>query len=391
MKILANEHFNLDQRIITLNLDYKTLSTYSKPLVFGESFYGYHRKINEHQISKLASKIKRSNMLLTPSPIILSSQPSSMVKCLTSLDIDVDSKCFILDSEKVFGSFRFIVGYPVIKAFEKLLSDATLDAEFRLYLENYQFQVSIVVLDNSERYKELEILDNTLNYENNSLTYLAKRNYELINLRDNIDYKKQLKIRIIFYLADNDLAIPNSCWKNAIKLDAHVKSGLINKNSFGDSIDTILDVYMKINKEFFNTINKQIENNSITPFEIQDNLDMCARELLANLIVPAWNMIYKKWKSAFSKETFFQNDIMYDVISSSDYYIQKTQGVKALNGILGDTYKISKDFSKTLDSFQKTLSDSKLVTGDWHCGYKMHGYNSAAGVKLIKSMIMARR
>ena len=148
---------------------------------------------------------------------------------------------------------------------------------------------------------------------------------------------------------------------------------------------------MKINKEFFNTINKQIKNNSITPFEIQDNLDMCARELLANLIVPAWNMIYKKWKSAFSKETFFQNGIMYDVISNSEYYIQKTQGVKALNGLLGDTYKISKDFSKTLESFQKTLSDSKLVTGDWRYGYKMQGLNSAAGVRIIKSMVMTRR
>lgn len=391
MKILANEHFNLDQRIITLNLDYKTLITYSKPLVFGESFYGYHRKLNENQINKLASKIKRSNMLVSPSQIILSSSPSSMIKCLTSLAIDVDSKCFILDSEKVFGSFRFIVGYPIIKSFEKLLSDDSLATDFREYLENYKFQVSIVVLDHSERYKELEILDNTLNYENNSLTYLAKRNYELINLRDTIDYKKQLKVRIMFYLADNDLALPSSCWKNAIKLDAHVKSGLINKNSFGDSIDTILDVYMKLNKEFFNTINKQIETNSITPFEIQDNLDICAKELLNDLIIPAWNMIYKKWKSAFSKEKFLQNDIMYDVISSSDYYIQKTQGVKALNGILGDTYKISKDFSKTLVSFQKTINDSKLVTGDWHCGYKMLGYNSAAGVKLIKSMVMDRR
>ena len=81
---------------------------------------------------------------------------------------------------------------------------------------------------------------------------------------------------------------------------------------------------------------------------------------------------------------------MYDVISNSEYYIQKTQGVKALNGLLGDTYKISKDFSKTLESFQKTLSDSKLVTGDWRYGYKMQGLNSAAGVKLIKSMIMDR-
>lgn len=84
-KLAQQQQLNKGQRVFTLELDYKTLVEHAKPLYYGESIYGYHRKMSDLQIKKLANKIKRSNVFVLPTPLILGLSTTEMMACLTNM------------------------------------------------------------------------------------------------------------------------------------------------------------------------------------------------------------------------------------------------------------------------------------------------------------------
>lgn len=205
-----------------------------------------------------------------------------------------------------------------------------MDSDLRNSLEHYTFPVSLVVSSHLKRNLELDILKNTLSYEESDLVYLAKYNYALLDPEFDLDssIKEQLKVRVMYYLADNDLALTNSCWKNGIKLDAEVRDGLISKKAFSDSIDSIIDEFLVINKTTVFNLKKYFSKHYLTVDELQKNLDDYAKVLVSTLLIPAWEIIYKQWEKAFDRKRVIKDDLIIETFVNPDYYIQKTQCVR---------------------------------------------------------------
>lgn len=393
-KLAQQQQLKEGQRVFTLELDYKTLIEHAKPLYYGESIYGYHRKTSVLQIKKLANKIKKRNVFVLPTPLILGLSTNEMMACLTNIDfqVNIEDDYFLFDSDALVEGFRFIVGYPVIKAIGLLLSDKELDSDLRNSLEHYTFPVSLVVSSHLKRNLELDILKKTLSYEESDLVYLAKYNYDLIDPEFDLEssIKEQLKVRVMYYLADNDLALTNSCWKNGIKLDAEVRDGLISKRAFSESIDSIIDEFLVINKTTVFNLNKYFSKHYLTVDELQKNLDDYAKELVSTLLIPAWEIIYKQWEKAFDRKRVIKDDLIIETFVNPDYYIQKTQCVKALNGLLAESYKEYHNEVKALEAFETIIKSSRLTSTDWHYKGHMRGLNSDAGVRIIKSMLTSK-
>lgn len=402
MKRVAQEYYQYNQKFISLTLDYKTINTNSEVLIYGEHKYGYQRAVNELHLNRMVSTLQNTNEILSPTSILLGVAPEEISNCLTILDVDTDKinkkeKVLMFDTEKIGFKFRIIDGQHRIKAFEKIFTDTKTDQSRKFELEEYMFNVIIAVIPENERLQEVELF-RTINSKakplKTDLAMLAKYNFEFMNKKTEIDFNEHVKTRIIFYLNDEDIIKTDTCWKNGIKVDVNNRKaiGSVGFKAFGDSIDKIVSIYLKQKDNELQIIKKEVESlDSEAAYDlINQFLESSALDILQNLIIPAWEIIYSKWEKAFKSTLISSEGTKQRIFYNDDYYIQQTMGVKSLNGLITQYYEENKDFAMTISIFDEVINASSLSEADWKKDGKMKGLSSESGFKIIRGMISTK-
>ena len=71
-----------------------------------------------------------------------------------------------------------------------------------------------------------------------------------------------------------------------------------------------------------------------------------------------------------------------------DYYIQKTFGIKALNGLIADAFKnASGNANRTISNLKSVISKSTVTNSHWKVGGPFSGFSSESGVNKVKKLI----
>jgi hypothetical protein len=112
---------------------------------------------------------------------------------------------------------------------------------------------------------------------------------------------------------------------------------------------------------------------------------------VADFLFTCWDDYMKsKWPDAFGTEQIGIDidEELKTFYYKKDYYIQKTFGVKAINGLVGDIYKQNNgSFSKSLVAIKSRISKSLITNKHWKVGGPFSGFSSESGVNKVKKMI----
>lgn len=372
-KIPYIEFFQNKQQFLVASMTFDCIDTFSKVLVYDRDQGGYQRKPEPKHFNKI-----RDYILSNRTKFIL---PTSIVLGLDKNVFDIISKeKGFLNLELIKQKdpvFRIVDGqHRIAGLHEAAIKDSSI--------KEIKLPVVIVVTSNNHRSTELEIF-NDINSKAKrvkvDLIKLATFDYRIREENINNDnIVEHICTKVAFLLKEQS---EGSVWSNAIKFDIHREGalGIIGVNSFMESIDSIVKVYLKNNPIDFlklkhDAVIKKVNSSS---------------EAIAKFISKAWNELIKtKWPDTFGSHQLEMDtdDELKLYYYKKDYYIQKTFAVKALNGLLGDYYKTRNgDEKRTLDDFKKKLTASNIRNEDWKIGGQLSGLSSESGVKKLKEMI----
>ncbi len=266
------------------------------------------------------------------------------------------------------------------------LSDTSIEIDTRENLEQkYLFNVVIIVLEEKDRIKEVELfrsINSKAKPLKTDLAMLAMYNYETIFRIKSISIEEHLKARTIFKLNEESEFCGTNYWINGIKVDVNNRQALgsIGFKAFGESIHNIVKQYVEKQNVEVDSKDQDFDNINLM-------LNKFSEDITKNLILPAWEIVNEKWPETFLEMNNIQNEEKEKTFYDKDYYIQQTMGVKSLHGILTDLYKESRDEKETIERFKELITKSSLKHNDWKKKDKMRGLSSEAGFKIIREMI----
>lgn len=379
MKVIVQKYNQNDQEFYSLVLPFETINKLSEVLIYGESSYGYQRKLDEKHYQKIKKSLIEDQGTL-PTSVILGVNKKDFEDLLTEREVD-GLKFFVIDTEEFSKAnsddsklFRIIDGQHRIAGL-KLASSASNT------LNNFPLNVIIVVTEEEERVKEV-VLFRDINSKGKKLkmdlTLLAMYNYELLkkkSLTSEDDIIKHILIRTAHYLNTS-----NTVWKEAIQFDIYSKnlSGIIGVAAFINSILPFVKKYIQVNSI------KTDNLNSTNQSDIIGNLDNISQEI-SNILIKAWEIVEHKWAGSFENKEY----ILYGTPRyKKDYYIQKTTGVNAIHLILTKNIKLEKGtIEDQLLDFRSVIINSPLTVSQWKNGGVLSGLTSKSGFSKAQKII----
>lgn len=355
-------------------MPFKCIDSCSEVLVYGEVEGGYQRKPEPKHYNKIRDYILTNlSEFILPTGVVLGLDNSLFSKLNKAHN---GKNVLELDSSNTEKVLRIVDGqhriYGLREACKKEPS-----------ISSYQLPVIIVLTKENKRSKELEIF-NDINSKAKrvkvDLIKLAEYEYRLkedsinsANLTDHICIKTA-------YILKEDK--PESVWHNAIKFDIHndLILGIIGVKSFMESIEVIVKVYLRTHD-----VKVKPKYSDLLEYVNKASAD------ISSFLFTCWDEhIKNKWPDAFDSQKI-QMDIDEELKTyyyKKDYYIQKTFGVKALNGLISDVYRENNAIpNKSLANIKLRLSQSKIKNEDWRIGGRFSGLSSESGVKKVKDMI----
>ena len=376
MEIKYLEFKQNQQSFLLAAMPFESIDRYAQVLVYGDSAEGYQRKPEPKHFNKIRDYIT-DNL----SEFIL---PTSIV-----LGVDKED----LSSLTTVKNGNNIISLGGLKKDNKLLR--IVDGQHRIYglreaaktnpgIKDFLLPVIILVTNKNKRSIELSIF-NDINSKAKrvkvDLIELAKYNYRLreksISEKNIIEH---ICIKTAFVLKEER---EFSVWHNAIKFDIHNELilGIVGVRSFMDSIQLLAKTYLKEHKLSLPS----------KDYEALLNYVDTAGNSLSEIVFTCWDSYIKsKWPDAFDSKQIGSDidEELRDYYYKKDYYIQKTFGVKAINGIIGDLFKDNKGVSsKTLTAVKTRIANSKVTNNDWKVGGKFSGFSSESGVNKVKKLI----
>lgn len=360
------------QPFLIASMTFKCIDTFSKVLVYDIDQGGYQRKPEPKHYNKIRDYILADiNSFILPTSIVLGLD-STMLK-----SINKGNGLLELDSIKITDSiFRIVDGQHRIYGLREASRKNTV-------INDYELPVIIVITSENRRSLELEIfkdINSKAKRVKVDLIKLAAYDYRLRekNIKeDNI--VEHISTKTAFILKENN---EESVWHSAIKFDIHSELifGIIGVSSFMESIENIVKIYLK-NNQIDLTANHEAILRKVNS----------ASENISKFLFSCWDEIIKsKWPDAFDNKQI-EMDIDEELkvyYYKKDYYIQKTFGVKALNGVIGDLYRTNNgNDKKTITDLKTRLGASKIKNDDWKVGGPFSGFSSESGVNKVKKMI----
>lgn len=373
MEFIAQVFNHTNYKIITTVLPFNIIDKNSEVLVYGKSKGGYQREPDKKHYTKIKTYIK-SNDYVFPTSIILGIEEDKLEKIL----YEKDGVSYLKFTSSEQPIFRIVDGQHRILGIKESI-------EFDKNINKLPLSVNIICTPTNRKSIEMEIfgiINSKGKRLRTDLIELAKYDYRLIE--ENIGFKdinSHIGINVAYSLNEN-LAIEN-VWQNSIKIGIHEeqKIGIISVIAFKESITSIINYYLNYNQEY-----KNLDGDDLIKFT------RISSKEIADFLVNAWVIISQKWDKCFN-----EIDHQYDFDSefksfryNSNYYIQKTIGVKSINYLLGDIikHKYNSIFNtKSLKDFEEVIYNSKLIDKDWLLGKTLSGYSSESGFGKVSQII----
>ncbi|UKB81291.1 DGQHR domain-containing protein [Chryseobacterium sp. MEBOG07] len=371
--IRVSKYSQNNQEYISGVFPFSIISNTSKVLVYEIDDDGYQRKPNRSHYLKIKNYIlKNKNDFKFPTSLILGCDKSEITKLLK-----YDDCGNYLEFDENFQKkiFRIVDGQHRIEGINEALKDDNS-------LLDLLFNVVILVSPENKKSVELEAfidINSTAKRISTDLATLARFDYEIKeNSVIENNAPRHIAIKTAYHLKED---FPKSVWNSAIKFDIHsdISLGIVGVTLFRESIDPIISILLESKLK-----NKSKASNS----QIIRDYDFLAKDI-ANELDKVWNeIIRKKWSECFS-ESIVKNEAgeLKHIYYSNDYYIQKTLGVKVLNGIYSEVLKQYRDNTEAFDAFRKIIMDSKIMSKDWKKGGLFSGLSSESGFYKIRKMI----
>jgi DGQHR domain-containing protein len=356
-------------------MPFKYIDTFAQVLVYGQDKDGYQRKPEPKHYNKIKDYILQNlGDFILPTSVVLGLDKEDLAKISKT---DGGVKIIELDDSKVSAKImRIVDGQHRIYGLREAAKSKPLINDFLL-------PVIILITNKDKRSIELSIF-NDINSKAKrvkvDLIKLAEFDYRLkeksINEKSIVDH---ICIKTAFILKETK---EDSVWQNAIKFDIHNELilGIVGVNSFMESIQSLVRTYLREHKLDFTS-------NYTALLKFID----AAGKALSDLLFICWDDYIKtKWPDTFDTKQI-GTDIDEELKTyyyKKDYYIQKTFGVKALNGIIGDIYKDNAGISsKSLTVIKNRISKSTITNSHWKVGGPFSGFSSESGVNKVKKMV----
>jgi len=368
-KYNALKYLQGDQEYFITVMPFSVINNISYALIYGNNDYGYQRALNPTHFKKIYKSIIKLNELISPTAIVLGVNRSEFINIENKQD-----NIFRLNIDESNKIFRIIDGQHRLKGLELAAID-------RGELLDYNLSVIIMVIEDDKRRTEVRVF-NDINSKAKplkmDLTILALYKYDILEKVLEFDIKEHVAIKVAHILNEGKYEKP--IWKNAIKLDVN-NSNSIGSIGFKTFYESIQAICAKLVKE-----EELINNDSLD--EIFEFVDYNAKKIANELLNPCWEIIYYKWEKCFKNAIEISNYEDIETFFNKDYYLQKTMGAKALNGLIFDCLKDHcEDISNAIMQFKKRIEKSMLINDDWKVGGKLAGLSSEAGFRKIKDLI----
>ncbi len=368
MKITIFEYKQSGLTLLSAVMNSKVLNTMTAVLEYGKSEWGYQRKLKPTHVKDIVKYLNNDQYCLFPTSIILA----------------LDEKTYKELAKKKIADNVYEVDTNGLKL-------RTVDGQHRLQAlkdSNKELDLNIVILIIPEKQRNIELdVFTTINSRAKriptDLAELARFKYLLLS--DDKDFDHKNKIEYVAMKIVIDLNNTSEIWKDAVKIDIHSEKnhGIVGVSAFKKTIIE-LSRYIIEKNETEKTTEKTTENeteNETENVKYIKILDSYADEIRA-LLEEAWKTCFQKWKYCFTI-----NELNDSINYSKDFYIQKTLGISAINGLLKTLYTETKDTSATLDKFKEIIEKSQVKTSDWKAGGVMSGYSSESGFGKIRKFI----
>lgn len=356
-----------EQEYYTTVMDFEFIKNYSEVLIYGKDKYGYQRELVPSHYKKIASQIiKNKNELISPTSIILGVDKEKMNNILT----EIKPKClFEMKKDKINEKiFRIVDGQHRLEGLKEALKKEDS-------LKEYQLSVVIMVLDEEERKREIDVFKNINSKAKKlkiDLTILASYKYNLLRKTVKEDEIESFILSNICHEI-NKFDGEENPWLNGIKMNINAKDdiGIVGFKSFFDSIKKM------ISKEKVNEI-----QNMFNRYSLEEILEVINKYSLekAKEIILYWVEIKNVWKECFNeREEIIKTeyiDMTYIKLSyKENYYLQKTMGMLVMNELICK--------SNSPKDLKEMLIKSKLKSEDWIVGGKFSGLSSISGKNYI--------
>lgn len=374
MSLIAQKYSQHDQEYFSLVMKLKDLKDISEVLIYGESKYGYQRKLNVKHYTDIKNTVLQKQEIL-PTSIILSVNKEDIYKYVKNYKEDLNLVSIELPNSKIF---RIVDGQHRI---EGLTEAAKIDPKFL----DFSLNVIILVVPNEKRVTEVEVF-NDINAKakklQTDLTLLAKHNYRLIGYSEIEDFKElidHIGVKVAYYLNEPEDEIDFSVWENAIKFGFNKNSslGIIGVSAFKNAMTPIIREYISV---------KDLKNVMKNKEEIIKIADAHSLEI-AKFINEAWKIIYSKWPKCFEMQNVNDFNEIVKIHYNTSYYLQKTTGVNALHNIFYEQIEKYGFNQEAINSFEKTIDKSKLREKDWAIGGIFAGLTSQSGFRKAENYI----
>lgn len=328
---------------------------------------GYQRPIMEKHVDSICQYLITKDFSILPTSIILAG----------------DKKDIIIENDKIIkfnSKLRIIDGQHRVEALKQYLfennedTEKTIDEEeqFQQFIK-WNYPVNILCLDKRnarDRNVEVRAFVDINKRGKKVSTDLADSVISRINKKaEGLNIKESVQQICAETIKELNSDI-NSLWYQSIREgDQYVQNKLIGIASFGNSIKSIVR---------FMLIKNHGKKNIYSIDERKET-----KEILYNKLTEFWCGIADKWESAFNWD---EENNAYRV--DTDFNIQKTVGVFALNKVFMHWIKEEDDVEKGLKKAMECIQTSIVKDEDWEVGNRLSVYTSGAGHGKVKQIIL---
>lgn len=360
MKITAFKYKQSQMTFFSFIIDSNLLWDRTEVLVYGKSDFGYQRELkNEHRKS-IENYIKsRQDDFLLPTSIILAIDKSKYENLAKKNIIENDNVTIeeIEIPDNAEFKFRIVDGQHRLAALKELATSIKLNI--------------ITMIVDEDPIKKIVEVDTFITINSKAkripvdLAELAKYRYHVLakeDIKEGNEAVEYVAMKIV-----TDINDTNGVWNKAIKVEIHGdKHGIVGVSAFKKSIEPLVKKFIQAKA------GKNIKD-----------LDDLTNELV-DIINTAWDICASKWRYCFDS---IDGSLTY----SGNYYIQKTIGISALNGILSETANSLDGSNLTkenvLSSYNDIINRSNVKIDDWEVGGRMSGLSSESGFAKIRKFI----
>ena len=357
------------QEYYIASIEYRYIAKNSYVSIYGEDNYGYQRKINGKHLRKIRDSIKK-NELISPTAILLAIDKDKVGKYLTLSSEDNQLSIFtdyFYLNESSDHDFRIIDGQHRMAGLKESIEDGLLK-------DTYTLATIIMVVENNERLQEIISFRNINGKAKplrTDLAIIAEHEYKIKKKIAGSNTFEYISVEVAKKLNENDSTVMS----HAIKIDPNnsITIGIVSFKAFHDSMK-ILCKNLKISS--------QIDDVEI--------LNVYVDTIAYSIIVPCWQTVLNKWPECFKKHNIEVDGEKAIVYYNCDYYLQKTMGIMAINGLIADLFKDINDIEDIAcasNQFNEIIFDSKIKSQDWKKLGRFDGLSSLSGSKKIKDMI----